>query len=67
MKPPQDCERYSVLATPLLRQQAALLACALAAKSDAWPHCYQALHFDADAALEIVYDALALGWQLKWT
>lgn len=57
----------AALAAPLLRQQAALLACSLAAKDDAWPQCYQALHFDAEAPLDIVYDALALGWQLKWT
>lgn len=66
-----DRVRYGAIsaasADPLLRQQAALLACALAAKSDIWPQCYQALHFDAEAPLDMVYDALALGWQLKWT
>lgn len=57
----------NILAAPVLRQQAATLASALAAKPDAWPVCYEKLHVDEDAFLDVVYDALALGWQLKWT
>ena len=57
----------NILATSVLRQQAATLATSLAAKPDAWLHCYEKLQVDEDAFLEVVYDALALGWQLKWT
>ena len=56
------------LAEPVFRQQAATLASSLAAKPGEWPACYEQLH-DAseDDPLELVYDALALGWRLKWT
>lgn len=56
-----------VLAAPLLRQQAAVLASALAAKPEAWPACYEQLAVHEDALLDAVYDAIALGWRLKWT
>lgn len=56
-----------VLAVPLLRQQAAVLASAVAAKPEAWPTCYEQLFVHEDALLEAVYDAIALGWRLKWT
>ncbi|MDE3001112.1 MAG: adenosylcobinamide amidohydrolase [Gemmatimonadota bacterium] len=55
------------LADPVLRQQAATLAASLAAKPDAWPSCYARLHARENALLELVYDAFALGWRLKWT
>lgn len=55
------------LAAPLLRQQAAVLASAVAAKPEAWPACYEQLAVHEDALLDAVYDAIALGWRLKWT
>ena len=55
------------LAEPVLRQQAAVLASSLAARTEAWPACYERLRADEDDPLELVYDALALGWRLKWT
>ena len=55
------------LAAPLLRQQAAILASSLAAKPEAWPSCYEQLVVHEDALLDTVYDAIALGWRLKWT
>ncbi len=55
------------LAAPLLRQQAAVLASSLAAKPEEWPTCYEQLVVHDDALLDTVYDAIALGWRLKWT
>ena len=55
------------LATPLLRQQAAVLASSLAARPDVWSTCYERLVVHEDALLDTVYDAIALGWRLKWT
>ena len=55
------------LAEPVMRQQAATLAASLAARPGEWPSCYAGLHAKEDALLELVYDALALGWRLKWT
>jgi hypothetical protein len=56
----------NTLAVSVLRQQAATLAASLAAKPDAWLLCYEQLQVDEDAFLDVVYDALALGWRLKW-
>ncbi len=55
------------LAAPLLRQQAAVLASSLAAKPETWPTCYEQIVVHDDALLDTVYDAIALGWRLKWT
>lgn len=55
------------LAAPLLRQQAAVLASAVATKPEAWPACFEQLAVHEDALLDAVYDAIALGWRLKWT
>lgn len=55
------------LAAPILRQQAAILASAVAVKPEAWPACYEQLAVHEDALLDAVYDAIALGWRLKWT
>ena len=55
------------LAAPLLRQQAAVLASSLAAKPETWPTCYEQLVVHDDALLDTVYDAIVLGWRLKWT
>lgn len=55
------------LAEPVFRQQAAVLASSLAARPGEWPACYEQLKTNEDDPLELVYDALALGWRLKWT
>lgn len=55
------------LAAPLLRQQAAVLASSVAAKPECWPACYEQLVVHEDALLDTVYDAITLGWRLKWT
>ncbi len=57
----------STLAAPLLRQQAAILASSVATKPAAWLSCYEQLVVHEDALLETVYDAIAIGWRLKWT
>ena len=66
-----DRVRYGTLsqalAAPILRQQAAILATALAAKPKAYLSCYEQLRINEDDWLAIAYDALALGWRLKWT
>ena len=66
-----DRVRYGTLshamADPVLRQQAAVLATSLAARPDVWLSCYEHLRVDENAFLEVVYDAFALGWRLKWT
>ena len=66
-----DRVRYGTLsqelAAPVLRQQAAILATALAAKPEAYLSCYEQLRINEDDWLAIAYDALALGWRLKWT
>ncbi len=66
-----DRVRYGTLshalAAGVLRQQAAILATALAAKPEAWSTCYDRLRGNENAFLELVCDALALGWRLKWT
>ena len=58
---------HMALADPVLRQQAAILATSLAARPDVWLSCYEQLRVDENAFLEVVYDAFALGWRLKWT
>ena len=66
-----DRVRYGALsanlAAAVLRQQAATLAACLAARPEQWPHCWQSLTFDEDQPLAIIYDAVALGWRLKWS
>ena len=57
----------ATLAAPLLRQQAAVLASSVASKPDTWMSCYEQLGVHEDALLETIYDAIALGWRLKWT
>ena len=65
-----DRLRYGTLSTELaarlLRQQAAVLASAVATKPEAWPACFEQLAVHEDALLDTVYDAIALGWRLKW-
>ena len=55
------------LANELLRQQAACLACSLAAKPDAWPAFRAELGSAPDDPVEWVLRAIALGWDAKWT
>ena len=49
-----------------LRQQAACMACSLAAKPQDWPRFYAALGGRSSDAHELVVRALAIGWQAKW-
>ena len=66
-----DRVRYGVLppshAAGTLRQQAAVLASCLAARPDSWPLCWRELEVDPGDPMQVVVDAVALGWKLKWT
>ena len=55
------------LANELLRQQAACLACSLAAQPEAWPTFRAQLGAAPDDPVEWVLRAIALGWNAKWT
>jgi len=65
-----DRVRFGVLpplsARDVLRHQAATLATALSAKTDAWYFFWQKLDVDMNRPLDAVYDAAALGWTSKW-
>jgi adenosylcobinamide amidohydrolase len=65
-----DRVRYGVLPTSaaaeILRQQAATVATALAARPDTWHVFWQQLDTNMDRPLEALYDAIALGWAAKW-
>ena len=65
-----DRVRFGVLpalsARDVLRHQAATLATALSAKTDAWYSFWQKLNVDMNRPLDAVYDAAALGWTSKW-
>jgi len=50
----------------VLRQQAALVAASLSARTEAWHRFWQQLDVNMDQPLEVIYDALALGWTAKW-
>ena len=50
-----------------LRQQAACLACALAARPFDWPEFRAQLAQAPDDPVELVLRALAAGWSAKWT
>ena len=50
-----------------LRQQAACLASALAARPGDWPAFYAALREVPDEPVELALRALAAGWSAKWT
>ena len=50
-----------------LRQQAACLACALAARPEAWPAFRAELAETAGDPVELVLRAIAVGWNAKWT
>ena len=54
-------------ANEALRQQAASLACALAARPEEWPAFHAELAAAADDPSELVLRAVALGWNAKWT
>ena len=55
------------LANELLRQQAACLACSLAARPDAWPTFRAELGPPPDDPVDWVLRAIALGWNAKWS
>ena len=58
----------SGVASTTLRQQAACLASALAAKPQDWPELYNELPLSSDDdPIELVLQAIALGWKAKWT
>ena len=57
----------SGLANDALRQQAACLACSVAARRQRWPEFYEQLPARSDDFVELVLQALALGWTAKWT
>ena len=67
-----DRLRYGTLpagcAKDALRQQAANMACALAAKPDRWFAYWNQLPSDGEQdTAALVIQALALGWKTKWT
>lgn len=55
------------LANEVLCQQAACLACSLAAKPDAWPAFRAELTLAPDDPVELILRAIALGWNAKWS
>jgi adenosylcobinamide amidohydrolase len=57
----------SSLAGDVFRQQAASIASALAAQTDRWYAFWQRLEVDPARPLDAVFDAIALGWTMKWT
>ena len=54
-------------ANEALRQQAACLACALAARPESWPAFRAELAAASDEPIDLVLRAIALGWNAKWT
>ena len=65
-----DRVRFGTVPEPVagetLRQQAACLACSLAARPQDWSDLYQALDGGGGDPLELVVRAVALGWDAKW-
>ena len=55
------------LANEVLRQQAACLACSLAARPEKWPAFRAELGPALDDPVELVLRAIALGWNAKWS
>ena len=55
------------LANEVLRQQAACLACSLAAQPEKWPTFRAELGPAPDDPVELVLRAIALGWNAKWS
>ena len=54
-------------ANEALRQQAAALAAALAARPEKWPVFHAELAGAVDDPIDLVLRAVALGWNAKWT
>ncbi|MCY4262420.1 MAG: adenosylcobinamide amidohydrolase, partial [Candidatus Dadabacteria bacterium] len=54
-------------ANDALRQQAACLACSLSARQQQWTQFYEQIPAQPDDPVELVLQALALGWAAKWT
>lgn len=65
-----DRLRFGVLpasaARDVLRHQGATLAASLSARTEQWHRFWQRLDVNMDRPLEIIYDAVALGWTAKW-
>ena len=65
-----DRARFGTLpdaaASEALRQQAACLACSLAARPQEWHNAYVALDRGKGDPLDLVLRAVALGWKVKW-
>jgi adenosylcobinamide amidohydrolase len=65
-----DRVRFGVVpplaARDVLRHQAATLATSLSAKTEAWYLFWQKLDVDMDRPVDVIYDAVALGWTSKW-
>ena len=55
------------MARESLRQQAACLACAVAARPDDWVRFRTELERVSDDPVELALAAVALGWASKWT
>ena len=55
------------LANEVLRQQAACLACSLAARPEKWPAFRAEFGRAPDDPVELVLRAIALGWNAKWS
>ena len=55
------------LAQDTLRQQAACIASALAARPLDWPAYWSELNTDSGDPVDLVLRAIALGWKSKWT
>jgi adenosylcobinamide amidohydrolase len=50
----------------VLRHQAAVMAASLAALPERWYEFWKPLDVQLDRPLDVVYDAMALGWTAKW-
>jgi adenosylcobinamide amidohydrolase len=53
-------------ARDVLRQQAATLAASLSARPESWYSFWQQLDVNMTNPLDVVYDAVAMGWTAKW-
>ncbi|MGH9341684.1 MAG: adenosylcobinamide amidohydrolase [Acidobacteriota bacterium] len=66
-----DRVRYGTLSESLsremLRQQAATIACGLAAKPDRWPEYRGQLQLNSNGPVSLVIRAIAMGWSTKWS
>lgn len=54
------------LSAAVFRQQAANIASAISKQTDRWHAYWTLLDVDPTHPLEAIYDAIALGWRMKW-